>query len=377
MKHIKLTTLVLFATLVACAISAYSQPKTPRSIKPTPLNRAGVTQRTAHIYNLALSRSAAKKALNTRFIYTEEVQRASQMYQQIDRLNSLTPFFKQLRKDIQENIVNHTLRTNLLRHLDQDNKKAMLNDLSDYYHLLPKYIPTFHASTDPAETFAWDALGYLRRNPHKPNWALRQVLKTPGVDELLKEEIRDMLKQDTLSLQGTDYMINLLRLAYQQYSQTLADMLHDPSVQETLSIYKQLTDEMEIFTNVHNRAPRWENEDERDLYNRFETLLYQNQANWFEPVIPYLEKLYMFAEEFALPRLDEATTLRDAERFLQKFGELPRSVRLRDFINQRPQEALLYEAMLYWKAHSPAFQDKISNLTTTQTEDPFPPEYYY
>lgn len=325
---------------------------------------------------MGLSNSYAKKVLNNRFVYTDEVRRASQMYQRIGQITSVSSAFRQLRQDIQANIVNQTLRTNLLRHLDNGDKAGMLDDLADYYHLLPKYLPTFYASTDPAETFAWDALGYLRRNPHKPNWALRQVLKTEQVDPNLKEDIRNFLKQDEIPLSEADRFINVLRIAYQQYSDVLAAAEKDPTVQETVNIYSQLANEMEVFTVMHNRAPRWDIEEERDLYNRFETLLYQNKINQFELILPYLEKLYTFAEEFPLARLDEATTLKDVKDFVEKYGELPQGVRMREFLTQRPGEPLLYESMLYWQKHSSAFFERINIIAFSKDNFPNYPVYY-
>ena len=238
MKPIKYASLVVFLSAGLMA-PAYGQ-KFPTAIAPATTSRILASNRTWNMYHTALRTTAAKQVLNARFIYAEEVRQASQMYQKINRLNSQARDFQALRKDIQENIINHTLRTNLLNHLKQNNKEAMLNDLAEYYHLLPKYVPTFNASTNPAETFAWDAIGYLRSNPHKPNWALRQVLKTPEVDATLKQQIQKLLAKNEIPMQGIEKDINTLRQAYEQYAETLAAAEKDPSVVETINIYKQL-----------------------------------------------------------------------------------------------------------------------------------------
>ncbi len=370
----KYASLVVFLSAGLMA-PAYGQ-KFPTAIGPVTTNRFIANNRSGNMYHTALRTTAAKQILNARFIYTEEVRQASQMYQNISRLSLSNARQQALRKDIQENIINHTLRTNLLAHLDKNNKEAMLNDLAEYYHLLPKYIPTFNASTNPAETFAWDAISYLRTNPHKPNWALRQVLRTPEVDVTLKQQIKKLLAKNAIPTQGIEEDVNALRKAYEQYTQTLASAQKDPSVEETINIYKQLGEELTMFATLHGRAPLWEVEEERDLYNRFETLLYQNRSNEFELIMPYLEKLYIFAENFPSARLDEATTLLDLEHFVKKYGELPQGVRLRDLMNQRPSEAFLYELMVYWKRHSSTFQDKINKWTFPQIEDPTYPSYY-
>ena len=365
MKYLKYTPL-LISICLALTTSAYGQKIA---------NNVLLIEGKANVYAIALSNFPAKQALNRRFAYTQEVRRASQLYYRINHTHESEPTFGKLRHDIQNNIVNRTLQKNMLAHLDQGNKLSMLNDLAEYYHLSPKYLSSFDSSPHAEETFVLDTLRYIRKHPHKPSWALRQVLKTPGVDESLKAQIRELLKQNEVSAEETNTYVNVLRQAYQQYLEAVEQAEKDPYVLATLKIYKQLGEEMAVFTSLNKRSPRWGEENERDLYNRFETLLYHNQVNQFEAIIPYIERLYMFAESFPAPRIDEDLTLKYLKGFWQKHGRLPQSVYLRDFLTQLPDEALLYEEMLYWRQHSPAFQDAINELTIPKTDNFYPPYY--
>ena len=110
MKHIELLCFVAFSAWITLAVPTYGQlPKKAPKINANTLNRSVAISRTARIYTIALGNTPAKQALNARLIYTEEVRRALQMYQQIDHLPLLEPAFKKLRQTIQDNIINHTI----------------------------------------------------------------------------------------------------------------------------------------------------------------------------------------------------------------------------------------------------------------------------
>lgn len=322
--------------------------------------------------------SAAKQTLNTRFAYKEEIQRASQLYNRIQNATKLGTHYAALRKDIESTIVNQTLRKSMLTHLENNRQASMLQELADYYHLAPKYIPTFNATMPPSETFAWNALIYMKKHPHKPTWALRHVLKTDGIEEPLKNAIRAFVKKDVIEADEQINFLNLLRAAYKQYTAVLDNAAKDDSVTETVAIYKELADALEIFTATHNRAPMGANKgEERGLFNRVGTLLYLNRSNQFEAIIPHLERLYALTERFPTPRHgSEQETLKDVIQFKEKYNRLPQSILLREHLTSLPpQEAMLYESMLYWKQHSTSFSQQLDRLMFPQQDNYYPPYF--
>ncbi len=329
------------------------------------------------MYYQGLRLTDAKRLLNAQFAYQEEIRRASQLYNRIQNAGKLGANYVALRKDIESNIINQTLRKSMLTHLEKGHQASIPQELSDYYHLAPKYIPTFNATSHPAETFAWNALLYLIKHPHKPTWALRHVLKTDGVDEPLKDVIREFIKKDKILPKDHNELLGLLREAHEQYTHVLNDAAKAPSVVETIAIYKELADSLEIFTTTYNRAPMWANQgEERDLFNRVTTLLYLNQNNQFEAIMPYLERLYTLTEQFPTPRGSEKETLNELIKFKEKYNHLPQSVLLREHLTSMPpQEAMLYESMLYWKQHSPTFNKQLEKLIFPQQENYYPPYF--
>lgn len=344
--------------LAVCAVPATAQKGAVGALTALPGSQAAINQ-TSHVLSVGLGNSVAKKVLNARASYLAEMRDVSQLYKCIQTSTNKAL----LQEDIKATIVNNTLRHALLTHLEKGNTTLMLQELADYYHLSPKYIPVFTFSLTPADTFVEDALNYLHNHPHKPNWALRTVLKSIGVDDGLKQQIRNVIKQDQLSPAQLEEAKSFLHLAYQQYMLSLQKASMDPSVTETVSIYKQLANDLEVFTAANNRAPLWENEKERMLYNRIETLLYFQHTNYFEQVTPYIEKLFTLVERFPTARFSEEESLKEVTRFFTKYGRLPLSVRLRDFSNPLPSEAMLYETMTYWQHNSLTFNENLGKLT--------------
>lgn len=333
-------------------------------------------ERNAYVYNAGLRSSLPKRILNKRFLYEEEVWKATQLYKKIESISLQNADLSIVRQDIDQVVVNKTLRTNLHNSLKQRSRVTLLNTLSDYYHLAPKYLPTFMSTITPTESFARETLDYLRHNPHKPNWALRHILKTEKVDPSLKNEIKYWIQQDVIPLEKNDYVLDLLRRIYTQYNEVLAAATIDFSIQETLSIYKQLADELEVFTAQYNRAPMWNGDkSERDLLNWINVLVYHNQNNQFELIIPYFEKIYELLERFPTPCLDEKSDLDAIVKFFEKYNSLPRSVRLRDFLHMQPDEPLLYNALLYWQQKSPHFRRTIENLVVSKQKGFYPPYF--
>ena len=345
-------------------------------VKPTG-NRALDLART---YMTAMSRPLAKTVLTERYRYKAEIHAASKLYARIVRTPDLEHGANQLSQEIEKVVVNNTLRQTLLSHVRNRQQSSLLYELEDYYHLAPDYISTFYAITEAEETFARSVLSYLHKHPHKPNWALRHLLRTEGIDPALKQEIRNVIKQNVISPDQTDHILQVLREMHQQYRQLLKDSPRDEEVAATVAIYKNVTEALEEFISVNDRHPEHQLNDayERDLFNLISVLAYHHQANHFEQVIPYIKKMYEMLEKYPYPRFPEENTLRDLNKFINKHLMLPRGVHSRDILNPIAEEDMLYESMLYWRQNSPTFSREMEELPAYKRwVGPTPPCIYY
>lgn len=353
-----------------------------QKIPVSAVRRRAYIERRAHMYEVSNTFTPAKKVLNAQLHYRRELQAVVHLYKQIQQASPLSSNLKLLRLDIEKTIVNKTLRESLLNHLEHSGVSSMIGELEDYYHLAPDHIPTFRITIESSETFARNALAFLRKHPYKPNWPLRHILKTEGIDPALKEEIRNIIGKGYVLADQENHVLKLLQEAYEQYQRILKESAQDETVEATVAIYEYLANELETFTTKNQRPPvfRQANEEERDLFNLITVLVYHHEANVFEQVIPHIRRLYELLERFPSPRYEETQTVRELTKFIQEYNTFPQSVHMRDFLHPRPNEDLLYESILYWKQNSTAFQEELNTIFlrhTTRTEYlPRPFNYY-
>ncbi len=336
--------------------------------------------RRAHMYEVATSYTPAKKNLNARLRYLNEIKEAGRLYDHIRHTGLLSNTFPHLRRSIEKTIVNKTLRASLLKHMEEGHRSSMLHELEDYYHLTPNHVPLFYASMEPAELFARHALEYLQNHPHKPNWPLRHILKTEGIDPALKEEIRDVFNKGVVPPNRVNHILQVLQTVYLQYQHILKESEADGTVQATVAIYQYLADELETFTTTHKRLPEFRFEEEREFYNLLNVLAYFHEANRFEKALPQIRRLYTILERFPTPFYDEAGTIKELNKFIEKYNDFPQSVEVRDLLQPREHEDMLYTSIEYWKRKSPAFQKHFNDLflrRTIKTEHLPPPFNYY
>ncbi len=160
--------LVVVVMMAVCITPAVAQ--WPNSAVVKTVTSSGVTavNKTARMLSVGLANSTAKQMLNARANYLAEVRDAGRLYQLIETSSSFADKTF-LRREIENTIVNNTLRQTLLDHLEKGYSASMLQELADYYHLSPKYMPVFTFSLAPADTFVMGVLDYLKKHPHKPN----------------------------------------------------------------------------------------------------------------------------------------------------------------------------------------------------------------
>ena len=318
----------------------------------------------AAIFKIASEYSPAKRVLNARYLYQRELREASKLYERARNATPMTSDIVHLQTDIERTIVNNTLRASLLDHLQKGERSSILYELEDYYHLTSDYLPTFRAMMVSEESFARNALSYLKNHPHKPNWPLRHMLKTEGIDPTLVKQIKKLINQDIIAEGKTGQALQLLQKLHKDYHRLLKESMIDEEVAETVAIYESLADEVEEFTATNHRAPKFraDEEYERDLYNLIAVLAYHHQANLFEQVLPHIKRLYAVLERYPSPHYPRADVLRELGRFIEKNNILPRSIYERDIFNQYPNEDVLYESILYWRHQDPTFQQELEKL---------------
>lgn len=350
---------------------------------------SGAVARNGYKFSVGLTRTPAKQILNKHYQFVLESNRAAQLYKQL-RLPQISP--AQIRQEIEQTIVNNTLRTSLLENLDRGDIAAMEQDLSQYFLLDPQNM-----------SFAQAANRYLQNHPHKPTWRLREAIQFGGknsveppllhdlnelstqaasvkntmtVDETQKlfslyhraDELNAVIKayiaQDTHTAQETSAFLDTLQEMQALYEELLAFARNSYSVQSTIQIYQKLLEDVEAVVAKHHRLPLITDPEERELALLFEPLVFHTLANQFEEIIPILTKLYELTEKYPANRFSEREAFFHIENFYNKHGFLPRSVQSRDFFDARTQEALLFEALTYWTQNSPAFVQKINKLVT-------------
>ncbi|GEM_PF-5081610 len=318
----------------------------------------------AHILRIASDYPAAKKILNARYLYQRELREAGKLYERVRIATPMTPEVVRLQTDIERTIINDTLRASLLDHLKKGQRASILYELEDYYHLTSSHLPTFRAIMLSEESFARNALSYLKKHPHKPNWPLRHILKTEGMDPVLIRKMKKLINQDVIAEGKTEQALQLLQKLHKEYHRLLKESMIDEEVAETVAIYESLADEVEEFTAVNHRAPQFQSdvEYERDLYNLIAVLAYHHQANLFEQVLPHIKRLYATLERYPSPHYPRENILHELSRFAEKNKILPRSIYERDILTQYPDEDILYESILYWRQNDPAFQQELEKL---------------
>lgn len=353
--------------------------------------------RNARRFNTSLTLTPSKQILNFKFRYKREYQQATRLYHKIQQAPAIN--LQSLKTDINTQIRNNTLRSSLLSLLQIQNYSVMLQEMEEYFHLAPQ-LPFFAASAAPQESFAHAVQNYMKLHPHKPSWRLRETIQFGGMkhikpaleetvsapeesvtalDNIPEQEksvltelyrqaeennvvIKNFITKSQLTPAESEEMLAALRKSYLLYEELINFAQNAPAVRDTVEIYTQLAKETEEFMLQHRRAPSWENPEERELANLFPVLVFHNQANMFEEMIPIMNKLYTLTEQYPTRRLSAAETLRYVEDFLNKYHHMPRSVHIRDFFDTKPDEALLYEAMLYWRHADPTFGEKLIQM---------------
>lgn len=322
----------------------------------------------------AMDFTKTKKVLNYSTLLEEERAQAR-------RLANLLKNYQTLNLDeIRENelwdgldslVVNQSLHRFLSKSIENRNYIQFMRDLSNYYSLslefMSSYELRFIASQDVREVFARTALEYMKAHPHKLNLKLREIMKSPYVDENVKSTLRSFIALEQIMPQHESGFLTVLRAAHKQHTAGLAAARSQQDIVTTVEAYKELAAELEEFTTQYHRAPRWNAQlPERRLYNRVLMLIAYNQANQFKQVLPYIDQIITLLGKYPSIGLTANETLEKVRAFTQANGHLPRQMsEIKDGEVVSDEELHLYESMVYWSTVSKDFAKQIVALHAT------------
>ena len=322
----------------------------------------------------AMDFTKTKKVLNYSTLLEEERAQAR-------RLANLLKNYQTLNLDeIRENelwdgldslVVNQSLHRFLSKSIENRNYIQFLRDLSNYYSLslefMSSYELRFIASQDVREVFARTALEYMKAHPHKLNLKLREIMKSPYVDENVKSTLRSFIALEQIMPQHESGFLTVLRAAHKQHTAGLSAARSQQDIVTTVEAYKELAAELEEFTTQYHRSPRWNAQlPERRLYNRLLMMIAYNQANQFKQVLPYIDQIITLLGKYPSIGLTAHETLEKVRAFTQANGHLPRQMsEIKDGEVVSDEELHLYESMVYWSTVNKDFAKQIVALHAT------------
>ena len=268
-------------------------------------------------------------------------------------------------------VVNKSLRRFLANSVENRNYIQFMRDLSNYYSLslefMASYELRFIASQDVREVFARTALEYMKVHPHKMNLKLREIMKSPYVDENVKSTLRSFIALEQILPQHESGFLTVLRAAHKQHTAGLAEARSQADIVTTVEAYKELAADLEEFVTKYQRSPRWNSPlPERRLYNRLLMLIAYNQANQFKQVLPYINKIITLLGKYPNIGMTAHETLEKVRAFTKANGHLPRQMsEIKEGEVVSDEELHLYESMMYWSTVNKDFAKQLAVLHAT------------
>lgn len=333
----------------------------------TPINQSAMLRR----LGTAMALSKNKEILNYATALEKErfqARRLADTLKDFQTLNLNTLKEEDLKAKISETIINSSLKNFLMGSIAEKNYLQFMRDLSNYYSLsvdfMSSYELRFISPQDVREIFAQTALEYMKAHPHKVNLKLREILKSPFVSDTLKASLRSFVSLPKIQPQHESGFLTVLREAHKQYTAGLSYVRSQEDITETIAVYQEAAAELEAFTSLHHRAPRWNASlPERRLYNKLLVLIMHNQANQFKQVTVYVTKMQRLLTQY--PRINNTAeeTLEKLQDFIEEHGFFPRTVEAGSEGEQIPEEELaLYESIMFWETTDNNFQRTVSAL---------------
>lgn len=245
-----------------------------------------------------------------------------------------------------QNIKNHSLKTYLLRSLDNRNIYMLDLDLAEYFSL--------------DKPVALAAFNYTLRHPHQQTLMMRRLLNNPLVDEEVKKPLLEFLSKSKIKPEEFPAFQTAISNVYQQYQDRIAAATESEIVQTQVNYYAQLLDRLGDFiaSSPNNRRPKWNtaNPKEMNLLDEIEWVQQNEPRNQFDPLLPYQKALRLVWDSAAPTYLTQEETLKLYEEFVKETGLFyPRSLRdkLKPGETLFKQEEELWDNLSYWRVKDP------------------------
>lgn len=319
----------------------------------------------------AMSFSQTKKTLNYATQLEQERAKARQIVATLKNYQTLN--LDEIRENelmdrLNELVLNRSLLSFLNKSLENKNYTQFMRDLSNYYSLsvdfLSSYELRFIPPQDVREIFAQTALAYMKQHPHKMNLKLREIIKSPFVDETLKSFLRTFIAMDKIQPLHEGRFLIVLRQAHKQHTSGLANARDEEEIAGTVAAYQELLEDLTEFTSRYHRSPRWNAPmPERRLHNKLLMLIAYNKANQFKQVLPYIAQIKTLLTQYPSIGLTVDEILKQVETFIKVNGHFPRQISEVPAGETLSDEELnLYEGIVYWESLRNDFRDKINEL---------------
>lgn len=273
---------------------------------------------------------------------------------------------------IDQTVTNKSLRTFLRTDLLARDVHMLVEDLINYYTL--SHTPVLKCTPGMEdllhmggkEAFVDTAFDYLLTHPHKVNLKLRHMMQSKLVANETKGVIQHFINMpDPAAASGAEKatLRGALADAYTQYARGVQGAKEAPNTKETVIVYARTLADLQEFVKANGRLPKWNTSDSNELmlFTRTETLMSDDRANHFEPVVKFSSQIKALFAEYAPAYPTEQETLTQLRAFINKNHRFPQSRPGNSGVSD--EEATLYDALLHWliKGNSP-FQSAMNEM---------------
>ncbi len=290
-----------------------------------------------------------------RAFYQEETILAFNLLSQIKALRSLQEASlssdEHLLTDIAKGIVgikNDYLRNLALNLLEENNFKALQEEIAQYYSL--------------GMPFEDAAFNYTLRHPYKRNLQTMRLLHNPFIDQKFKDPVQAFISQPIIPVAQRDAFKQALKELETEYERILDGAANTPAVQAQIDYYEQTIEDLYHFIanpkNKEHRRPKWNtpNKEEQDLHTRVEYLISIEKQYNYEPFAQHQRNLRQIWDEHQPQHWTQEKTLQAFEKFLQQAPKeclYPRS--WEEGGSRIPlQEEQLFDNLMFWRTQNEA-----------------------
>lgn len=284
---------------------------------------------------------------------------------------------EELKAAVEETVVNKSLKSFLLRSLEEQNFTMFITDLAEYYTLPKNYIVSQNIAhlqhLNMKDAFVESASNYLLRHPHKTNFKLRLFLSHPAVSEQLKNNIQHFLQIPVIPAEEVAYLKTLLGEIYTQNARTISLSKSSPQIQKAYASHVAMRMELEAFIKENGRMPKFNtlSLEERNLKTNIDFLLNHAQLNpiYVPEIVAEVDAIKALAQKYAIKYSSKEVVKQKFEQFVKETGRVwPRGLEPQTSssnLNAGPisaEESLLHEELLHHISYDSQFHAEIHEI---------------